>query len=76
MIAPEEGAEAYRLDPWDEDDALRVLEEAAAVPIAEEYQDMRDFYRLSLLEEVWLDNPHLREDPELVKLAAELKWLE
>jgi len=75
VIAPEEGAEAYRLDPWDEDDALRVLEEAAAVPIAEEYQDMRDFYRLSLLEEVWLDNPHLREDPELVKLAAELKWL-
>jgi len=73
VTTPQSSAENYRLKAWDDTTARRIYAEADTVPIAEEYADLREFYQLSLLEELYLSYPDLRTDPNLLRDQANLK---
>jgi hypothetical protein len=75
VTTPAAGADSYRLQPRDQAAALRILKESQDVPIPEEYQDLREFYQVSLIDEIWLDFPGLREDPALNLQMAKIKGL-
>jgi hypothetical protein len=75
VTTPVGSAEDYRLKTWDYSTALRIYADADNVPIAEEYADLRQFYQLSLLEELYLAFPELRSDPGLLRDMANLKGL-
>ena len=72
---PEGGPEAYQLKPWDYRTAFRLFDEAESVSLAEEYEDMREFYQLSMLEEIFLMMPEYKTDPDLLMKKAGLKGL-
>jgi len=75
VTTPQGSAENYRLKSWDYSTALRVYSEASDVPIAEEYNNLRSFYQVSLLEELYLSFPNLRSDPNLMRDLANFKGL-
>ncbi len=73
---PESGPEAYRLKPWDYRTAFRLFDESESVSLAEEYEDMREFYQLSMLYEIYLKMPEYKTDRDLLWKMARLKGLD
>lgn len=72
---PEEYPEAYRLKPWDYRTAFRLFDEAESILLPEEYESLRLFYKLSMLEEIYLKMPEYKDDYDLLRERADLKGL-
>jgi hypothetical protein len=69
------GPEAYYLQKWDQAAAVQALQGAENIPIPEEYEDLRGFYQVSMLDELFLDHPQLRSDRKYLLQMSQLKQL-
>lgn len=72
---PEDGPEAYRLKPWDYRTAFHLFDEAENIMMPDGYESLRLFYKLSMLEEIYLKMPEYKTDTDLLRNKADLKGL-